>query len=50
MLKGREGNALHSECFDMTERGHDGKYLSSIKQVLEQDKLETDVSEHLLAG
>jgi hypothetical protein len=33
----------------MTEKGPDGKYLSSIKQVLEQDKLGIDVSEHLLA-
>jgi HD-GYP domain-containing protein (c-di-GMP phosphodiesterase class II) len=49
MLKDRDRNALRSERFDMTEKGPDGKYLSSIKQVLEQDKLGIDVSEHLLA-
>ncbi len=50
MLKDRDRNALKSERFDLTEQTPDGKYLSSVKQVLEQEKLAIDVSEHLLAG
>lgn len=49
MLKDRDGKALSGEHFDLTETTPEGKYLSSIKQVLEQWKLEPNVSEHLLA-
>jgi HD-GYP domain-containing protein (c-di-GMP phosphodiesterase class II) len=50
MLKDSDGKPLHSERLDMSQKGPDGKYLSSIRQVLDQEKLETDVSEHLLAS